>query len=100
MEEKHKKILEKQLTLLSERSQTLTSAKELQILTGKMIDLVRLLDPELRIQFFDEELSNLPAATLKMSDLEEIAAARKEKSRLFADHLRQIQKEVAAQSIQ
>ena len=84
MEEKYKKILEKQLEILSEIPiKVLTYIDELALLTDKMIDLVMLLDPELRTQFFDTKLSNQLAATLKMSDLEEIAAARKEKSRFY-----------------
>ncbi|MBR0289813.1 MAG: hypothetical protein IJQ82_12620, partial [Selenomonadaceae bacterium] len=48
------------------------------------------LDPELRSQSCAEVLSRLPAATLTMSDLEEIAAARKAKLRREDEAFRQL----------
>ena len=84
-----KAVLEKQLRIFSERSET-ACCTELQIYTEQIINLVKLLDPELRSQPYVEELSHLPSATITMSDLEEIAAARKEKLRLADKEFRHL----------
>ena len=75
-----KKVLEKQLEILSERSKC-EEVAYLAPITEQMIRLAKALDPALRIQSFAEDLNCLPAATLSMSDLEEITAARKERLR-------------------
>lgn len=75
-----KTMLEKQLQLLSERSEKAVG-DELNSYTEQIINLAKLLDPELRNQPYVEALSRLPSATLTMSDLEEIMVARKEKLR-------------------
>lgn len=75
-----KETLEKQLRILSERS-TIADDDCLGELTTQIIDLANLLDPELRSQSYAEALSRLPAATLTMSDLDEVAAVRKERLR-------------------
>lgn len=72
--------LEKQMQILSERS-IRENGEYLAPITAQMIELAKLLDPELRSQSYVEMLSRLPAATLTMSDLEEITSARKEKLR-------------------
>lgn len=80
MNEFVKETLEKQMKLLSERSGKAVGG-ELNSYTEQIINLAKILDPELRSQSCAEVLSRLPAATLTMSDLEEIAAARKAKLR-------------------
>lgn len=84
-----KAVLEKQLQIFSDRSEK-ACCSELQIYTEQIINLVKVLDPELRSRPYVEELSRLPSATLTMSDLEEIAAARKEKLRRADEEFRRL----------
>lgn len=82
-----KETLEEQMRILSDRSMTVQDAYVAPI-TAQMIRLAQLLDPELRNQSFAEALSPLPAATLSMTDLEDIAAVRKERLRRADDVFR------------
>ena len=84
-----KETLEKQMKLLSKRSEKAVGG-ELNSYTEQIINLAKILDPELRNQSCAEVLSRLPAATLTMSDLEEIAAARKAKLRREDEAFRQL----------
>lgn len=79
MEQLVKDTLEKQMQRLSLLSAA-TSGNALVSYTEQIIKLANLLDPELRSQSYTAALQYLPSAKLTMSDLEEIAAARKEKS--------------------
>lgn len=88
-----KETLEKQLRILSDRSVTAQDAYVAPI-TAQMIRLVQMIDPELRSQSFAEALSPLPAATLSMTDLEEITAVRKERLRRADDVFRQTLEEI------
>ena len=80
MEPLVKGILEKQVQILSALSEHAVG-NELAIYTEQIVKLANLLDPELRSRPYVEALLRLPSATLTMSDLEEIAAVRKEKLR-------------------
>lgn len=84
-----KETLEKQLKLLSERSEKAVG-NEVAIYTEQIVKLANLLDPELRNRPYVEALSRLPLATLTMSDLEEIAVARKEKIRRADEEFRRL----------
>ena len=84
-----KTVLEKQLQILSKRSEN-ACCNELQIYTEQIINLAKILDPELRNRPYVEALSRLPSATLTMSDLEEIAVARKEKIRRADEEFRRL----------
>ncbi len=57
--------LEKQLQLLSKRSEKAVGG-ELNSYTEQIINLAKLLDPELRNQPYVEALLRLPSATLTM----------------------------------
>lgn len=83
--DKVKETLEKQLQLLSERSKQIieqgnAADNELKTLTNQMIQLALILDPVLQSQ--SASAAYFPfVGHLSMSDLEELAQARRERAR-------------------
>lgn len=88
MENLYKKTLEKQLKLLSERSMKSNDNGEIVALTEQMVNLVKILAPEL--QFQSAYAATYPyVGQLSMSDLESLAEAR----RLQAERRTEAEKE-------
>ena len=96
MQEEIKKILEQQLQLLSERSKSANN-EDLCKLIDKMINLVQILDPELKSRSFAEPL-NPYIGHLSMSDLEALALARREQARSQKEELEKFAEEIQAQN--
>lgn len=88
-----KDTLEKQLAILSKRSEE-ANGSFLDQYTLRIMDLAILLDPELRTQSYADALCNLPDGQLTMQDLEEIAAARKERLQRADEEFRRLLGEV------
>lgn len=93
MESLVKETLEKQMRILSGLSEKAVG-NELAFYTEQIINLAKLLDPELRNQSLDE--APLPfLGHLSMSDLEELAQARRELLRRSATETQQFYKNLA-----
>ena len=88
MDKMIKQTLERQLELLAIQSER--DMRNIASYTEQMINLARLIDPELRTQSYAAALSRLPEATLTMSDLEEIVGVRKERLRRADKALQQM----------
>lgn len=97
-----KETLEKQMKLLSERSAELPTYSTTTILcsyTEQIINLAKILDPELRSQSCAE--APLPfVGHLSMSDLEALAKVRHEWVRQSIEETQQFYKDLQSQSSQ
>ena len=93
-----KDTLKKQMQILSERS-VRENGEYLAPITAQMIELAKLLDPELRNQSLNEK--PLPfVGHLSMSDLEELARARRELVRRSIEETRQFYKDLQSRANQ
>ena len=90
--------LKEQMQILSERSAR-ENGEYLAPITAQMIELAKLLDPELRSQSSGER--PLPfVGHLSMSDLEELARARRELVRRSIEETRQFYKDLQSRANQ